>query len=56
MSKKGSNPPPPRPPANGEVGIGNESLNEGLNVNPQPPTNVRPSPPPPPPPPKKKEG
>lgn len=54
MSKKGSNPPPPRPPANGKVDIANESYNRGLNVNPQPPTNVRPSPPPPPP--KKKEG
>ena len=41
MGKKGSNPPPPRPPANGQRGI-----NEG--------TNVRPAPPPPPP--AKKDG
>ena len=52
MAKKESNPPPPRPPANGQRGI-----NEGLNVNPHPP-NVRPAPPPPPPPPPpaKKDG
>ena len=48
MSKKGSNPAPPRPPA-----VSNHSFNDGVNVNPAPPTNVRPAPPPPPPPPKK---
>jgi hypothetical protein len=43
MSKKGSNPAPPRPPA-----VSNHFV-KGVNVNPAPPTNVRPAPPPPPP-------
>ena len=47
MGKKGSNPPPPRQPADTQ----RNSVNEGLNVNPSPPRNVRPTPPPPPPPP-----
>ena len=49
MGKKGSNPPPPRPPANEQRGF-----NDGANV--KPPTNVRPTPPPSPPPPAKKDG
>lgn len=47
MSKKASNPPPPRStPA--PIGI-----NGGRNVNPSPPNYVKPTPPPPPPKPKK---
>ena len=48
MAKKGSNPPPPRPPAGNQRGV-----NDGVNSNPSAP-NVRPAPPPPPPP--KKNG
>jgi hypothetical protein len=45
MSKKGSNPPPPRP------STGGRTINEGINVNPPPPPF---KPPPPPAPPKKR--
>ena len=43
MSKKESNPQPPRPQ------IIQNGVNRGANVNPPPPTNAKPSPPPPPP-------
>lgn len=49
MSKKASNPPPPRP----ERVPG--KIQEGTQIEPKPPTNLRPPPPPPPPPPKKSD-
>lgn len=47
MSKKASNPPPPR---SAPVRRG---INEGANVNPPPPSCVKPKPPPAPPKPRK---